>query len=513
MKIRLLRSLLAIAVLLAGAAGFWPAATATAAPLAQGNLLNNGNMESFAGSGVATGWDPWWETIANPGNGSLNYSAVPTWIQEGNHVFVESGSLSQHIGHSWDPWHAGIRQTISVPPGSTVHITAFGRVFASTPDFPAPSDTAVNAHMQIGAEPNGSIDWASGTVKWGGTASPHDTWGQFNLDVTAGAAGKVTIFLSANYIGDSRYHLDTWWDNASASITDSGPGPAPTSGGGNNPPPATNPPPAATAFKVPTPDADGNVVYVVQSGDTLYRIAGITGVSVDQIRTLNGLTSDILSIGQRLIIVKGAAAATATTAPPATAAATAGGNATTAVTAAASATVSGAATDAAQGGTPQAPGGTAVAQVTATPGTGTVCALLWNDKNGDGIRDATEALLPGGQIAVVEIATGKPVQAYTTDGISEPHCFKGLPAGQYTVSFAAPAGYNATTVTSTPLDVVIGVTKVLEFGAQPSAAVANQPAARPSNTALLTALLFAGGVVFLLLAAGVAAFLFLRRPG
>ena len=512
MKSHMLRSLLAMAVLLAGAAGFWPAATATAAPIAQGNLLNNGNMESFASSGVATGWDPWWETIANPGNGSLNYAAIPTWIQEGNHVFVESGSLSQHIGHSWDPWHAGIRQTISVPPGSTVHITAYGRVFASTPDFPAPSDTAVNARMQIGAEPNGSIDWASGTVKWGGTASPHDTWGQFNLDVTAGAAGKVTIFLAANFIGDSRYHLDTWWDNVSASITGSGPGPAPTSsGGGGNPPPATNPPPAATAFKTPTPDADGNIIYVVQNGDTLYRIAGITGVSVDQIRTLNGLTSDILSIGQRLIIVKSAAAAaTATTAPPATA--TAGGNATAAVTEAA-VTATGAATGAASG-TPQAPGGTPAAQVTAsaTPGTGTVCALLWIDKNGDGIRDATEALLPGGQIAVVEIATGKPVQAYTTDGISEPHCFKGLPAGQYTVSFAAPAGYNPTTVTSTPLDVEIGVTKALEFGAQPSAAVANQPAARPSNTALLTALLFAGGVVFLLLAAGVAAFLFLRRP-
>jgi LysM repeat protein len=513
MKSRLVRSLLAIAALLAGTAGFWPAATVTAAPLAQANLLVNGNMESFAGNGVASNWDPWWETIANPGNGNLNYAYQPTWIQESNHVFVESGSLSQHIGHSWDPWHAGIRQTISVAPGSVVHITAYGRVFASTPDFPAPSDTAVNARMQIGAEPNGSIDWASGTVKWGGQASPHDTWGQFNLDVTAGAAGKVTIFLSANFIGDSRYHLDTWWDNVSAAVTGTGPGPAPTSsGGGGNPPPATNPPPAATAFKIPTPDASGNVVYVVQAGDTLYRIAGITGISVDQIRALNGLTSDILSIGQRLIIVQGAAAAaTATTAPAATAAATSGSDATAAVTEAGATET---ATSAAQGSTPNAPGGTAVAQVTAaaTPGTGTVCALLWNDKNGDGIRDATEALLPGGQIAVVEIATGKPIQAYTTDGVSEPHCFKDLPAGQYTVSFAAPSGYNATTVTSTPLDVETGVTKALEFGAQPSAAIANQPAARPSNSALLTALLFAGGVVFLLLAAGVAAFLFLRRP-
>jgi LysM repeat protein len=352
--------------------------------------------------------------------------------------------------------------------------------------------------MQIGAEPDGSINWAAATVQWSGQASPHDTWALFNLDVTAGSAGKITIFLGANFKGDSRYHLDTWWDNVSATVTSSGggPGPAPTSG--NVQP--TNPPPAPTVFKTPTPGPDGNIVYVVQPGDTLYRIAGITGVSVDQIRSLNGLTSDILSIGQRLIIVQGASQPSATQTP------------TGAIAAATSTGASPGATQPAD--TTQAPAGTQIAQATATVvGTGTVCALLWNDKNGDGVRDATEALLPGGQIAVVEIATGKPVQAYTTDGVSEPHCFKDLPAGQYTVSFAAPSGYNATTVTSTPLDVVAGSTSELEFGAQPSAAIANQPAPGPSNSALLTALLFAGGVVFLLLAAGVAAFLFLRRPG
>ena len=507
MKSRLLRSLLALTALMMGAAGFWPAAPVSAAPQAQANLVNNGNMESFASNGVATGWDPWWETIPNPGNGNLQYAAIPTWIQESNHVFVESGSLSQHIGHSWDPWHAGIRQTISVPAGSNVHITAYGRVFASTPDYPAPSDTAVQARMQIGAEPNGGIDWAAGSVKWGVQASPHDTWAQFNLDVTAGGAGKITIFLSANFIGDSRYHLDTWWDNVSASVTGSGPAPAPTtSGGGGGGAPPTNPPPNPTAFKTPTPGADGNIVYVVQLGDTLFRISGITGVPVDQIRALNGLTSDILSVGQRLILVQGAAA-------PATA--TAGGGATAAATTAAG-TEAITATEVISSSTATAtvpgPDSTQLAQVSATPGTGTVCALLWNDKNGDGVRDATEGLLAGGQIAVVEIATGKPVQAYTTDGISEPHCFNNLLAGQYTVSFAAPAGYNATTVTSAPLDVSVGSTSELEFGAQPSAAIANQPAPRTTQSAGLTALLFAGGVVFLLLAAGVAALLFLRRP-
>lgn len=507
MKLRVLRSLLALTAVIVAAGSLWPAALVTAAPLAQANLINNGNMESFASSGVATGWDPWWETVANPGNGSLNYVLEPTWIQESNKVFVESGSLSQHIGHSWDPWHAGIRQTISVAPGSIVHITAYGRVFASTPDYPAPSDTAVQSRMQIGAEPNGSIDWASGTVQWGPQGNPHNTWGLFNLDVTAGGAGQVTIFLSANFRGDSRYHLDVWWDNVSATVTNTGgAGPTPTTGGGSLPPTKPpNPAPAVTPFRTPTPGADGNIIYVVQPNDTLWRIAAITGVSLDQIRSLNGLTSDILSVGQRLIIVQGASK------PAATAAATAAVSATTTVSGTAVHTQAAATSTATA--TPPGPDSTQVALATAGAGTGTVCALLWNDKNGDGVRDATETLLPGGQIAVVEITTGKPVQAYTTDGVSEPHCFNSLPVGQYTVSFAAPDGYNATTVTSTPLNVAAGSTSSLEFGAQPSAAIANQPAARPTNSALLTALLFAGGVVFLLLAAGVAAFLFLRRPG
>ncbi len=43
-------------------------------------------------------------------------------------------------------------------------------------------------------------------------------------------------------------------------------------------------------------------VYTVVSGDTLYGIASKYGVSVDDIKTLNNLTSNTLSIGQRLQI-------------------------------------------------------------------------------------------------------------------------------------------------------------------------------------------------------------------
>ncbi|MCC6191534.1 MAG: LysM peptidoglycan-binding domain-containing protein [Anaerolineales bacterium] len=515
MTSNLTRSLAAAAVILAAALSARGARPAAAAPAGQANLLTNGGMESFGSNGVAAGWEPWWEDTDNPGTGSLDYADPPNFIQEGNPTFVHSGGLSQHIGRNWDPWHGGIRQTFSVPAGASVRLTGYARVFASTPDFPSPSDAAVQTRMRIGAEPDGSVLWYSNTVRWSGTANPHGAWAALTVDVTAGASGRVTVFLSGNFKGDSRYHLDAWWDDVTATVISTGgttantpaPGqtsaPQPTTGSQPQP---TSAGPAATAFQTPTPGADGNIIYVVQPGDTLWRISAITGVSVDQLRALNGLTSDIISVGQRLIIgTSGAASPTATVEP------TADASAPTSDANAAATSAPGAETTATGEGQPPA---TPVAAATEAMLTGTVCALLYNDANGNGVRDSAEGLLAGGQVTVVDIATGAPVQSYTTDGVNEPHCFADLPVGQYTISSAPPGAYHPTTVTSTPLEVSAGSTSALEFGAQPSAEAAERPAPGEGNDnqALLTALLFAGGIVFLLLAAGVGGFLFLRRP-
>ena len=43
-------------------------------------------------------------------------------------------------------------------------------------------------------------------------------------------------------------------------------------------------------------------IYIVKAGDTLYSIAQANGISVDELKTLNNLTSNILSIGQELSI-------------------------------------------------------------------------------------------------------------------------------------------------------------------------------------------------------------------
>ena len=48
------------------------------------------------------------------------------------------------------------------------------------------------------------------------------------------------------------------------------------------------------------PTASG--AYVVEAGDTLYSIARATGVSIDELKALNGLSSDLITVGQVLVL-------------------------------------------------------------------------------------------------------------------------------------------------------------------------------------------------------------------
>ncbi len=67
--------------------------------------------------------------------------------------------------------------------------------------------------------------------------------------------------------------------------------------------------------KVSTPQADGSIIHVVQGGQALWNIAVAYEVSVEQIKSLNNLTSDIITTGQKLLVQ---VASTATPTPTAT---------------------------------------------------------------------------------------------------------------------------------------------------------------------------------------------------
>jgi hypothetical protein len=233
---------------------------------------------------------------------------------------------------------------------------------------------------------------------------------------------------------------------------------------------------AARAAQVPvftpTPGPDGRILYIVQPNDTLIRISLITGVSIDELRALNGLVGDEIIAGQTLILgIAGPAQPT----PP-----TPGPSPTP---------------------TPILPTPSPV------PGAGNLCVLLFNDANGDSIRQEEELAIPGGAISINNRA-GSISETTDTEAGTEPKCFETLPEGEYTLSIAVPEGYNATTETSLILSLQAGDQAFVDFGAQPNTETLAETPTLPTSEKRSPLLGILGG---LLLLAGFVLALFAAR--
>ncbi len=194
-----------------------------------------------------------------------------------------------------------------------------------------------------------------------------------------------------------------------------------------------------TPFPTPTPRDNGQIIYIVQEGDSLYRIAGIIGMDVEELAALNGMdVDDGIRIGQELLL--GEAGPELPTESP--------------------------------GGPPTATG----IPPTPTPifGTGEVCVLVFLDQNGNARIDDDEVPLEGGQVSLVDLL-GVVFGEHTTDDNPEGHCFEDIENGEYTVSAAVPPEYNSTTVMNIAITLNPGDIKHIEFGAQRSGMEGTNP--------------------------------------
>ncbi len=184
----------------------------------------------------------------------------------------------------------------------------------------------------------------------------------------------------------------------------------------------------------PTPGPDGRILYLVQSGDSLFGIAALAGITVEELRTLNNLPADETTIyeGQQLLLGYGTSGQAA-------------------------------APTSADGGiipTPAPPTPTPEG-----PGTANICVFLFDDINGDAMRQETEVSIPGGAISVNE-QTGRASATRNTDESLDPICIEDLPEGEYNITVAIPDEYNPTKSLSTSLELVAGQEVYLNFGAQ-----------------------------------------------
>lgn len=234
--------------------------------------------------------------------------------------------------------------------------------------------------------------------------------------------------------------------------------------------PAAAAPDRQIAIYTPTALPDGRILYTVKANDTLLSISLLTGVPVEQLRALNNLSGDNIIEGQQLLLgLAGPPEVTFTPGPSPTP-------------------------------TPIIP------TPTAQPGSGNLCVILFDDVNGDSIRQEEELGITGGQISINNRSGSVSFTTETTAG-AEYQCFEGIDEGDYTLSIAVPEGYNPTTMTSYALPLKAGDESYVDFGAQPnSETLAEAPTPTGSGRSPLLGIL--GG---LLIAAAVALAFFAGR--
>ena len=194
--------------------------------------------------------------------------------------------------------------------------------------------------------------------------------------------------------------------------------------------------PPAQGFVTATPGPDGRILYAVVAGDSCSSVAFQHGITVPQLRQYNTRldANCTLSIGELLIV--GLAPAPGPTAGPAPT--------------------------------------LAPPTVTATPFNGTteVCVLLFDDLNGDALRQETEFGIDGGAVSLTNLNGSYSETLNTTADVdpdtAEPvrSCFANVPQGQYNVGIAVPDGYNPTMLVSYQLTVKAGDRASVDFGAQ-----------------------------------------------
>ena len=472
------------------------------APDYQGNLLQNPGFENGTYTQAAnveapTGWTAWWVTQdggTTPTSCQLWYQ--PTFKLNGGSGVPHSGTYAANYYTLWAAHNAGLYQKVTGVTAGTVYKFSIYGYSVSRAQSDANSVSATN--MWVGIDPTGGTDASSGNIVWSGPYNIQNNHGLMEVQATA-SGDAVTVFTRSQPIW-CMDHNDSFWDDASLLATGQAPAATATTGSGQS----TGGNQQSSDYKIATPDANGRIVHTVQTGDTLSGIAYTYGVTVQQIKDLNGLTNNIAVLGVRLVIKTGdeTPEPAATEEPPAETGDTGGEQ---------QPADSGTGDQVAEAGGEEQP----------AAATASICVTTYADVNSNGIRESEEAKVPN--ISFVLNDGSETIGTYTTTEANDFYCFEGLTPGQYVVTWTGE-NYTPTTEQTWTVDVSEGAILQREFGMQPAGAAATGGTAAQADTSIngegkegglptwLTALIGAVAVVVFLSGVGaVGYFVLIRR--
>ncbi len=372
-----------------------PAATA---------YCKNGNCD------VPEQWNVWFIPRRDSDQQGINFQ--PKFVKADATSGRVRGGGAQRIYEENKTFTAGIYRVVkNVQVGSKLRFSAYGQIWSTRDESPISARPSSGIRLKIGIDPLGGIDGQprplSNQVIWSNEQESSNGYITFTVEAEAKAA-DIIVYTYAT-MRDPVRHNEVFWDDAvleyaAAAVA------TPATADVTAAPLADAAAPLAAPVAEPTA---AGVTHVVSPNDTLSGLSLKYNTSVEEIKRLNNLDNDFLSIGQVLIVVPPQPVATATIGPtpipptPDPAAAIA-----------------------------DALGITDTSTITQT---GQLCVAPFFDDNGDGKRESSEDYVPGIDFSLT--INGTTVGMYKSDGKSEPHCFVNLPPTSYTIAASAPQQY------------------------------------------------------------------------
>ena len=162
---------------------------------------------------VAEGWLPFWVSQQPEDPEWKNRRPVFRAILRAQEPFrARSGPAAQMYGTSWATHVAGLMQTVAVPQGQPLQLSAYGYSWSTNGDVAEQSIDPGNVRLKVGIDPYGGQNPFDARIVWSGQRVIYDSYAQpLTVDAIA-QDSSITVFLISSPEWPKK-HNDVYWDD------------------------------------------------------------------------------------------------------------------------------------------------------------------------------------------------------------------------------------------------------------------------------------------------------------
>ncbi|HLB50398.1 MAG TPA: LysM domain-containing protein [Anaerolineales bacterium] len=265
---------------------------------------------------VPQGWSGWWRSPdsapqypsrCDVKDAPPNCIAFhrPEWREAAPYADrIRTGLNAQKYFTFWSIHEAGMFQRVTgVRPGQRLQFAVYMMAWSTEKAEVPLSAGQQTMNLKVGIDPYGGADPFSPKIVWSKPWDSYDVYSQFSVEAVA-QSNAVTVFTYSRPIYPLQ-HNDMYVDDAALVVVGSGavaPAPGGSTGGSGS----------TTSNIVPGPypgttldKKTGNILYVVQPGDTTWSISQRFNTTVNSIVAWNNLQSaEFIRLGRTLIVGK-----------------------------------------------------------------------------------------------------------------------------------------------------------------------------------------------------------------